>query len=667
MSGFDKNKKYNLSLMTDEQIEELMNSVETDDEFDFDDDLEYQPDELQPETNTGQIDAVGELDVSLLSTEDQEHQELPTETTMSTSRDGVTVPEGKKSFKPKKRARSPLPSIEDSGPHIIPSAGGFIGGNLVNIDKESKEFKEILWRQKYIQLHVNEVAFRGNTDLPLEVKKLQTPLDFFNYFFTEDLLELISMETQRAAIAENVNTQFKIDKYGISRYIGILIFMSVFRYPNIEDHWSEFGFRHIPESMSKNRFEQIKKYLSFNDESNRIKKGEIGYDPIFRIRKVATLLLERFDSIPKNARLSIDEQMCSTKMVHHLRQFLPDKPHKWGVKLFVLCDSYGYSYRFEIYGGAKNDDIIMPDTPDIGATGNVVIRLTQTVPNFVNHIVYFDNFYTSLPLMVYLRARGIYSLGTVRANRIPNCKIPAEKSEQLKKAPRGYSTEFVGSAYGIDITTVSWKDTKNVKLCSTYVGTKPFLRCTESQPLKIARYNRKQKSHEEIDCPQIIREYNAHMGGVDLMDAYIGRNGLKIKTKDMATRIFYHLLDMGITNAFVLYRRLNYERKKTTESKLKDMTMREFRVNIAKELCVTMEKRPVGRPSTQSAPSSVGKKAIHPVASMRLDGFNHFPEWGSKKVCKHCKKSDTHTFCMKCNLHLCFSNKKNCFKLYHNA
>jgi len=223
-------------------------------------------------------------------------------------------------------------------------------------------------------LHVNEVAFRGNTDLPSEVKNLQSPIEFFTYFFTDDLIDLIILETNRAAIAENVNTQFKVDKHDIRRYIGILVFMSIFRYPNIEAHWGEYGFRNIPDCMSKNRFEQIKKYLSFNDESKRVRKGQAGYDPIFRIRKVASHLNERFDTIPKNARLCIDEQMCATKMVHHLRQYLPDKPHPWGVKFFVLCDSNSFSYRFEIYTGAKNDDIILPDTPNIGATGNVVIR-----------------------------------------------------------------------------------------------------------------------------------------------------------------------------------------------------------------------------------------------------------------------------------------------------
>lgn len=273
--------------------------------------------------------------------------------------------------------------------------------------------------------------------------------------------------------------------------------------------------------------------------------------------------------------------------------------------------------------------------------------------------------------MVYLRARGIHSLGTVRANRIPNCKLPTDKSEELKIAPRGYSTEFVGSAYGVDITTILWKDTKNVKLCSTYVGTKPFQRTNSvSQPSKIARYNRKEKSYDDIDCPQIIREYNAHMGGVDLMDSYMGRNGLQIKTQDMATRIFYHLLDMATTNAFVLYRRLNAEKNRTADDdeKIKDMTMYEFRLSIAKELCASVEKRSVGRPLSAAQPTisnGVGKKAAHPVASVRFDEVNHFPEWGSKKSSKLCKKSETHTFCTKCNIHLCFSKAKNCFTKYH--
>lgn len=40
--------------------------------------------------------------------------------------------------------------------------------------------------------------------------------------FTEDLIMLLSFQKNRAAIAENVNTQLKVDIRGIRRHKGVL-------------------------------------------------------------------------------------------------------------------------------------------------------------------------------------------------------------------------------------------------------------------------------------------------------------------------------------------------------------------------------------------------------------------------------------------------------------
>lgn len=343
-----------------------------------------------------------------------------------------------------------------------------------------------------MHLHVNQVAFRGDSSLPAFIKELKAPFEIFKHFFTKQIVDMIVLETNRAAQTENISTTFKTDSDEIHHYIGILMYMSIYRYPNLESYWGKNAFPPIQTTMPVKKFMAIKKYLSFQDESQRIRKGQPGYDPLFRIRELAEEFNKRFDSIPKTARLCVDEQMCSTKIKHHLRQYLPNKPHKWGVKFFVSCDSQGYAYRFEIYNGAS-DNVILPGAPDLGSTSNVVVRLSQTVPDFVHHIIYFDNFYTSLPLLVYLRARGIYSLGTMRVNRIPNCKLPLDKD--LKNVERGYSTEYVGSAYGVDISTVLWKDNKSVRLGSTYVGIKPFDRAIPStRSGKASRYDRKKRS-----------------------------------------------------------------------------------------------------------------------------------------------------------------------------
>lgn len=244
---------------------------------------------------------------------------------------------------------------------------------------------------------------------------------------------------------------------------------------------------------------------------------------------------------------------------------MPNKPHKLGIKLFVLCDSFGYAYRFEVYNGA-GDNKILDGCPDLGSSADVVVRLSQTIPDFTHHILYFDNFYTSIPLLVYRRARGIYGLGTIRVNRVANCKLLTDAV--IKNEPRRFSSEFIGSAYGVKVATVLWKDSKSVRLASTYVGVQSFDRFNPTQQQsKAARFDRKQKKHIEIDCPQIIKEYNSHMGGVDLMDGLMGKYHLRAKARDEATRLFYHFVDMVTTNAYILYRRMHAEKLNDSANK----------------------------------------------------------------------------------------------------
>ncbi|KAM8718230.1 hypothetical protein ACLKA7_000932 [Drosophila subpalustris] len=57
----------------------------------------------------------------------------------------------------------------------------------------------------------------------------------------------------------------------------------------------------------------------------------------------------------------------------------------------------------------------------------------------------------------------------------------------------------------------------------------------------------------------IIKEYNHHMGGVDLMDGLIGRYHIRMKARKWTNRIFFHLLDMAMVKAHVLYYRLQID------------------------------------------------------------------------------------------------------------
>lgn len=89
-----------------------------------------------------------------------------------------------------------------------------------------------------------------------------------------------------------------------------------------------------------------------------------------------------------------------------------------------------------------------------------------------------------------------------------------------------------------------WKNNKIVTLISTCVGAEPVN--------YIERFDEKNKEMISKTSPQIVKDYNSHMGGVDLMDSFIGRYRIKVKSRKWYIRIVYHLLNMVVINSWFL-------------------------------------------------------------------------------------------------------------------
>ena len=87
------------------------------------------------------------------------------------------------------------------------------------------------------------------------------------------------------------------------------------------------------------RFELILRFLHLADSDALPQRGEPGFDKLLKLRPLFNLLLPRFrDSYTPNQYLSIDESMISFKGRLSFLQYLPKKPHKWGMKAWVLAD-----------------------------------------------------------------------------------------------------------------------------------------------------------------------------------------------------------------------------------------------------------------------------------------------------------------------------------------
>lgn len=200
--------------------------------------------------------------------------------------------EGRKR-KSAKRHRSPLPGFDENGPTFVSNDGGFNGNHSdvsinnslekfayiyistnLQIGKKTEAFSKILWKKCALQLHVNDVIFSGDDTLPEEMSSLTTPTEFVMYFFDNNFMDHGSNWTNLRAAQVNIGTTFKTNSTEIKQLIGILIYMSLYKYPNTKKYWSKNRFDRVADAMTSKQFFAIIKYLAFNDYFEIPKKGD---------------------------------------------------------------------------------------------------------------------------------------------------------------------------------------------------------------------------------------------------------------------------------------------------------------------------------------------------------------------------------------------------------
>nr|XP_023022033.1 piggyBac transposable element-derived protein 4-like [Leptinotarsa decemlineata] len=147
------------------------------------------------------------------------------------------------------------------------------------------------------------------------------------------------------------------------------------------------------------------------------KKGEPGYDKLYNLRPVLNEISKNFmDCMAPSRELAIDESMNKFKGRSTLKQYLPKKPIKRGYKVWMLANKNGYCQKFEIYTGKSEDT-----EKNLGA--RVVKNLLKGMEE-KHHVIYFDNYLTSVQLLEDLKTKNIHAFGTVNPSRrlLPNFK-----------------------------------------------------------------------------------------------------------------------------------------------------------------------------------------------------------------------------------------------------
>ncbi|CAH1990644.1 unnamed protein product [Acanthoscelides obtectus] len=242
------------------------------------------------------------------------------------------------------------------------------------------------------------------------VNRSSSQLEVFLKLFPRCLFMFISQSTNERLNILNKTKHAKIDHTDPSEMmivIGSLLVMSYNRVPNMQLYWStnkSMGNEALKSAISRDRFLVLLSKLYFNNPSKPPDANKTYYiDEVVSCLK-KTFIASRSDS----SYQSIDESMAKFKGRSALKQYMPLKPIKRGIKIWQRCDALtGYVYDLNIYAGKETEQVE-------GTLGErVVAKLCDTIQN-ANVALCFDRFFTSVNLMTNIQ---FPAFGTCNSNR----------------------------------------------------------------------------------------------------------------------------------------------------------------------------------------------------------------------------------------------------------
>lgn len=146
-----------------------------------------------------------------------------------------------------------------------------------------------------------------------------------------------------------------VDMQEIFTVIAMVLLMGILKKNSYKKYWSQDPLLSTPifgQLMALNRFVDIMGNLHFFDilANNLL---NLPSDTMRRIRPIFDHLRNAFStSFQPYRKLCVDESLVLWRGKAHFRQYIPSKRHRFGLKLFVICDCQtGYILDMILYTG----------------------------------------------------------------------------------------------------------------------------------------------------------------------------------------------------------------------------------------------------------------------------------------------------------------------------
>ncbi|XP_012224566.2 piggyBac transposable element-derived protein 4 [Linepithema humile] len=369
---------------------------------------------------------------------------------------------------------------------------------------------------------------------PISVIDKNSPVEYFNLFFTEEFYKLIIDQTnlnanrvlQKTTGSKNVRIQawkpLDIEEFKV--FLGLLFHMGNIQLPSIEHYWKTnylYNLTVFRDHMPRNRFQLLLRMLHFDE-------NPIDNEPPAKFNKICPAV-DLFNNTMEEVYYP-ERNLCIDSLVLWrdclvFKQHVSCKQYKDGVKLYLLREPDGMILKLSVCAVSRDHEI-----SDKWQAAQIVHELMAKKLH-QGHALYMDNFYTDIELSYQLLSNGIHVTGILKRNE----GVPIEIIE--KKLKNG---ELMATYSEDGISIQKWKDKREILLLSTE---------HKGEIVEIQGTRGKKK------IPKSLLAYKRNMGGIDMVDQAFLYHPCGGKTLRWNQKLGIYMFQLLLLNSFFLYKK----------------------------------------------------------------------------------------------------------------
>lgn len=407
--------------------------------------------------------------------------------------------------------------------------------DIVQSDHDDLNLEAIVTTWQDNPTDMKTFNYETNNQLLVPAPENGEPFDYWRLLVDDDFLQRIVDETNiyaeeiflahGAAERSRISAWKELTVDEFLTFLGLTFHTGTIRCNRIQDYWKThrlFNLKCFSSHMSRDRYLLILRALHFSRNPG---VGEPEpEDRLYKIRPVVSYFNKKMSDVYcPGKNLSLDESMVLWRGRLLFRQYIKNKRHKYGIKMYMLTEPNGFILKSAIYTGQ------LDTMGGKGHADKVVLHLMEERLN-LGHSLFMDNYYNSVQLAKKLLDFGTYCTGTLRGDRkgSPKDVVTAKLNPGESKGK-----------YMNGVLVGKWKDKRDV----TYIS-------TEYTNDMIGTENRRGHVKEK---PKPIVQYNTNMSGIDRQDQMMSYYPCSRKTMRWYKKLAIHFFQLLLLNSHYLY------------------------------------------------------------------------------------------------------------------